>query len=186
MAPDKRKRKMRVPIAKTVYLLTGSPGTGKTTLLREAIAGIPDGVDGFYTQEIREGGKREGFEICTLRGERAILAHVNIKGPFRVGRYGVDQESLDRVGVTAINCAIEGEKIVVIDEIGKMELLSSSFRQAVLAALKSGQKVLGTIMASYHPFADSIKQHPEVELLELNRDGREEIKIKVLSFVHDI
>ena len=95
---------------KRAYLITGSPGTGKTTLLREAIAGIPDGVDGFYTQEIRRSGKREGFEICTLRGERAILAHVNIKGPFRVGRYGVDQESLDRVGVTALNRAIEGKK----------------------------------------------------------------------------
>jgi nucleoside-triphosphatase THEP1 len=67
-----------------------------------------------------------------------------------------------------------------------MELFSPSFRQAVLAALKSGQKVLGTIMASHHPFADSIKQRPEVELLKLNRNLGEEIKIKVLSFVHDI
>ncbi len=83
-------------------LLTGAPGTGKTTIIREAISASKAKAGGFYTQEIRQGGVRLGFEIITLDGHRAILAHADFRGPQRVGKYGVDVAALDRVAVPAI------------------------------------------------------------------------------------
>ena len=108
----------------TVYLLTGSPGAGKTSIIREAIAAIRASAGGFYTQEIRAGGTRQGFKIITLEGKDAVLSHVSFSSPHRVSKYGVDIETLDRIGVTALSQAIENNDVIVIDEIGKMELFS--------------------------------------------------------------
>ena len=73
-----------------VILSTGDPGCGKTTLIQHVLAELSVPAGGFYTQEVREGGTRKGFEIITLDGRRAILAHVNIRGPKKVGKYGVN------------------------------------------------------------------------------------------------
>lgn len=151
---------------KRVYLLTGRPGTGKTRLIKEAIAGAGNKAGGFYTEEIRSsGGVRLGFRLVTLDGQSAILAHVNIQSRYRVGKYGVDIESLDRVGIPALQRAAQECEVVVVDEIGKMELFSNSFRETVLQIIKSSKKVLGTIMFTTNPWADAIKSRPEVELL---------------------
>ena len=150
---------------KQVFLLTGRPGTGKTRLIKEAIAGMGSKAGGFYTEEIRSGGVRQGFKLVTLDGQSAILAHVKIHSPYRVSKYGVDIDSLDRVGVSALRKAAQECDLVVVDEIGKMELFSANFKEAVLEIIGSGKRVLGTIMLNAHPWADAIKRRPQVDLV---------------------
>ena len=154
---------------KTVYLLTGRPGTGKTSLVRQAVAELKGKVGGFYTEEIRAQGTRLGFKLTTLDGQEAVLAHVNFKSRYRVGKYGVDIDALERVGVPALAEAIRQCDVIVIDEIGKMELFSNRFREVVLEAIQSGKPVLGTIMLASHPWADEIKRQSQVELVEVTR-----------------
>ena len=105
-----------------------------------------------------------------------------ISSRYRVSKYGVDIQNLDSVGVTAINQAIEKSDLIVIDEIGKMELFSPHFREAVLKAIDSGKKVLGTIMLSPHPFADDIKRHPKVKVIELTRANHDEVLREILDW----
>jgi len=164
-------------------LLTGQPGTGKTALIKEALARTRVKGGGFYTEEIRTGGIRQGFWIVTLDGQEAILAHVDISSPYQVSKYRVDIDSLNRVGVSALRQALKESDLVIIDEIGKMELLSPQFKEAVTQALDSGNRVLGTIMLNPHPFADEIKRHPEVEVLLVTRDNRTEVMKKVLDWI---
>ena len=71
----------------------------------------------FYTEEIRSGGARLGFRLVTLDGESTILSHVNIHSPYRVSKYDVDIDNLDRIGVSALYKAAEECDLVVIDEI---------------------------------------------------------------------
>jgi len=168
---------------KQVYLLTGRPGTGKTNLIKQAIAGMRGKAGGFYTEEIRSGGVREGFRLVTLDGQEAILAHIDIHSPYRVSKYGVDIDSLDRVGVSALNQAAKECNLVVIDEIGKMELFSANFREAIWQIINSGKKVLGTIMFKANPWADAIKRQPQVNLVEVTRANYQRVLEELLVWL---
>ena len=66
---------------KQAYLLSGAPGVGKTTIIKQAIDTVKEKTGGFYTREIRNQGVRQGFEIVTLDEQSAILAHINIHSP---------------------------------------------------------------------------------------------------------
>lgn len=160
---------------RSVYLLTGKPGTGKTSLIKRALAGIKGKAGGFYTEEIRTRGVREGFRLVTLDGQSIILAHINIKSSYRVSKYGVDIDSLDQVGVAALRRAAEQCALVVVDEIGKMELFSTNFWETIGQIMGSGQRILGTIMLSPHPWADAIKRQPQVKLITVTRDNHEPV-----------
>jgi len=169
---------------KQVYLLTGRPGTGKTSLIKQAVAGMKGKAGGFYTEEIRSQGVRQGFRLVTLDGQDTILAHVNIHSPYRVSRYGVDIDNLDRVGVSALHHAAQQCDLVVIDEIGKMELFSAKFREAVLQIIDGGKRVLGTIMLSPNLRADAIKRKPQVNLVTVTRANHQEVLEELLNWLN--
>lgn len=157
------------------YLLTGRPGVGKTTCLRKVLDLLQVPAEGFFTEEIREQGRRVGFSLLTLSGRRATLALMSRSGAPRVGKYGVNLDALDRVGVPAIHDAIRKGCLVVIDEIGKMEMASPAFRQAVEEALQSPAIVLGTILMASDPWAGQVKTHPTVRLIEVTPANRESL-----------
>jgi len=164
-----------------VILLTGEPGCGKTTLIRRVLANLSYPAGGFYTQQVREGGTRKGFEIVTLDGRRAILAHVNIRGPKRIGKYGVNLTALDGLAVPALLQAIHSHKIVIVDEIGPMELLSERFRDAVMRMMQSDTTVLGTLVQRSTPFTDQIKAFPGVVLIQVKPDNRDELPEQIIK-----
>jgi len=168
---------------KRVYLLTGRPGTGKTSLIKQAVAGMKGKAGGFYTEEVRSQGVRQGFRLVTLDGRSAILAHVDIRSPYRVSKYGVDIDSLDRVGVSALHQAAKECYLIVIDEIGKMELFSANFRETVSQILDSGKRVLGTIMLYPNPWADEIKHRPQVNLITVTRDNHQRVLEELLHWL---
>ena len=168
---------------KQVYLLTGRPGTGKTSLIKQVVAQMKGEAGGFYTEEIRTQGVREGFRLVTLDGQEVILAHVNIHSPYRVSKYGVDIDGLERVGVPALYKAAQQCDLVVIDEIGKMELFSANFREAVSQMIDHGKKILGTIMLNPNPWADGIKRQPQVNLVTVTRDNHREVLEELLHWL---
>ena len=168
---------------KKACLLSGEPGTGKTTIIKEVLSKAYKSAGGFYTEEIRIQGARQGFKIITLDGKNAVLAHTSVRSPYRVSKYGVDIDSIDKVAVPALKQAIQSKDIVVLDEIGKMELFSSSFKDAVIEALESGKKVLGTIMLAPHPWADKIKARQDVGIIKVTRLNRNEVVNQVLAWI---
>ncbi|MEU8034253.1 nucleoside-triphosphatase, partial [Streptomyces sp. NPDC049099] len=91
----------------TRILLEGRPGAGKTTLVRRLATLLRTRrAVGFTTEEIRHGGTRSGFVLETLEGgHRAVLAHVDLPGPPRVGRYGVDLDVMEQFALPPLMSA---------------------------------------------------------------------------------
>lgn len=164
-------------------ILTGRPGIGKTTIIKAVVAQLGDRAGGFYTEEILGPGGRKGFRLITLDGQSAVIAHVDFKSRSQVGRYGVKVDVIDRLGAGAIRLAMERDPIVIIDEIGKMELFSSQFQSAVLKAVGGSCLVLATAMLDDHPWAAALKALPNVTVWEVTRPNRTQMVEQVLRWV---
>lgn len=165
-------------------LLVGQPGVGKTSVVEAVIATIGGNAGGFITREIRKGERRVGFEIVTLEGTTEILAGRRPHSfawsqPF--GRYNVNRDAIERVAIPALRRAWQQGQIVVIDEIGPMELLSGGFHNIVKQILDSSAPVLGTIMQRTHRVADTIKRHPAVTLVEVTLKNRDQLPQELAS-----
>jgi nucleoside-triphosphatase len=171
-------RRSRAPTIRPVKVLVeGRPGSGKTTVAARLARLLADeGVDirGFLTQEIREAGRRRaGFGVEAIGGARATLAHVSLPGPPRVGKYGVDLEAFERVALPALEGPPPGA-VVVIDELGKMELHSDRFREAMSRLFDdTSVDLVATVHVFRHPFTDQLKQRDDVERIKLTRAGRD-------------
>lgn len=166
--------------------ITGEPGIGKTTCIRrvvDALAARGIGAGGMITNEMRDGTTRIGFEVRNLlTGQVGVLASVAHRGP-RVGKYGVNLSDLDAIGAAAIEKAISRAQlvvVVVVDEVGPMELCSVKFVSAVQRAIQSAKPILGSIHRNArHPVIDLIRSRQDVRKFTLDRSNRDRIVVEL-------
>ncbi|GFE19595.1 NTPase [Streptomyces libani] len=160
----------------TRILLEGRPGVGKTTVVRRLAALLLNRrAVGFTTEEIRQGGTRTGFALETLdSGLRGVLAGVDLPGPPRVGRYGVDLDVMERLALPPLRSAdpARGE-LVLIDELGRMELACTAFQDVVRCLFTSELDIVATVHAKSDPFTDALKRRADIELVQVNRANRD-------------
>ena len=170
-------------------LLTGLPGCGKTTAVMQIIANLdPKKVTGFYTQEIRQNDKRKGFRWRCLDGVEGILAHVEIKGPQRVGKYGVDVAGFEKSVVPVLDIERTEVELFVLDEIGKMECLSKKFIAAVRRLFASDKSVLATVAQKGTGLISEVKNFPGTKLFNLTRQNSDKTVAEIsqiLSFLKE-
>jgi len=136
---------------------------------------------GFYTQEIRQGDKRKGFRWTRLDEATAILSHIDIKGRFKVGKYGVDVTGFEKSVVPVLDCEQSDTEFFVIDEIGKMECLSGKFVAAVRRLFASDKSVLATVAQKGKGLISEVKNYPDVRIFNLTRHGREKAVAEILQ-----
>ena len=167
----------------TNILLTGTPGIGKTTAIRKIVSNLDSTeVAGFWSSEIRIDGRRVGFAIETISGEKGILAHVDFKEGPRVGKYSVNVSEIESIIVPELVLARESGHIIVIDEIAKMELYSQRFLQEIRKCLNT-KHVLGAIQERRHQFLDEVRSRRDVTLFELTTENRDKIPLQILQLL---
>jgi len=154
-------------------LIVGRPGVGKTTLmahLTQSLRHRP--IDGFLTEEFREQGERLGFWLSPLDGRQVLLAHRRLEGGPRVGPYRINLSVLEEVAIPIIQRGIQHAFVLFLDELGKMELCSSVFAQAVQQAFDHGPSIVATAGVSPIPFLESLKRRRDVEIIPLTPANR--------------
>ncbi|KAM5546980.1 hypothetical protein ABKV19_001484 [Rosa sericea] len=180
-------------------LVTGPPGVGKTTLIVKVFETLKSSnpnlkIQGFYTSEVRQGGERVGFQVVTLDGRTAPLASSTISSPESlrwptVGKYKVDVASFESLAVPELQVK-EDTDLFVIDEVGKMELFSSSFFPAVLRVLESNVPVLASVpipkVGRDIPAVARLKNHPGATIFTLSQSNRDATKELIYSQLVDL
>ena len=169
-------------------LLSGPPRVGKTTLILKIVKKLKElksvKVAGFNTSEILKDKARVGFKITSLDGDEATMAHLNIDSEFKVGKYKVDIEALEDVGANAL---IKGKAvnadILIIDEIGKMELFSDLMQLSIADALDSTKRVLGTILEAHHYFTEKIKSREDTLIIEVTENNRDQLVADIVKML---
>lgn len=156
-------------------LITGRPGSGKTTLIRILAERFADcSPVGFYTLEVREGGARVGFDLVNLTGKRRPFARTGFSGPCRVGRYGVDITGFEEFHSSVPFFAPEAH-LVIIDEIGKMECYSEVFRRVVREVFDAATPCVATIAERGVPGLDRIRARADTRIVEVTRANRDHL-----------
>lgn len=161
-------------------LLTGMPRTGKSKLIRSLAESFPGNAGGILVAEIcGQDGRRRGYELQVVWSgpgqpltvvERMVLAHVDQWFPVRVGRYRVNPQAI-ALAVKALDSAMHEGGLVVIDEIGPLQVHSPDYRDAVLRCLLNPGQLIGSISMAEDPFLQELRAHPTLRLVEVNRQN---------------
>ena len=172
---------MKAVLVQKNLLITGLPGTGKTTLVKKLSAELEEHRPlGFYTTEIRKGGQRLGFELVSLDGKRGLLSHVSIESPYRAGKYRVDVKGFENF-LDAIPFFDPASRLIVIDEIGKMECLSHRFQSLVREILDSEKRVIATVALKGAGLIEEAKKRKDVKLFKVSERNRDDLPVELLE-----
>jgi len=178
----------KVSTLKRLIFVTGQPGIGKTSVLLRSVNGLKNRgyeIGGMISRGVREGGVRVGFEIMDFStGQRGWLAHINQPTGPKISKYRVNLTDLDAIGVSSILDAVRNADVIIVDEIGPMELFSSAFRDAVVQAVESNKPVLGTIHFGLRDsLVNSIKKREDAEIFKVTYENRETLHNLIIDKV---
>jgi nucleoside-triphosphatase len=169
--------------------VTGAPGVGKTTLIQRIHDHYKNKglrVSGIITREVRESDQRIGFKISDLSsGAEGWLARVGDSVGPRIGKYSVVSEDLEKIGVSALKRATEWPGgLVLVDEIGPMEMTSRPFRDALAKLLSHRGIVIATVKyGSHYPEVERASGTAEGVSLEVSKGNRDEVMQRITSLV---
>jgi nucleoside-triphosphatase len=165
-------------------LVTGLPGVGKTTLIKKLCEALKRfNPVGFYTEEIREGGERKGFELISLNGRRGLLSHKDIRSPYQVGQYKVDIKGFEGF-LDAISFFDPLTRLIIIDEIGKMECFSEPFKKLLKEILDSEKTLIATLALKGSGLITEVKKRKDVQVFEIIKGNRDSLLSEILREVN--
>lgn len=167
-------------------LLTGPPASGKTTMVAEVLSKLdPKQYHGFFTREVRTDGDRIGFDLVTTSGVIAPFARLRPHSDQFSGaeKYIVDMDRFENLCLQMIREHLGEDRLLVMDEIGPMQLESDGFCKLCREALQTNQLLFATVVERPHPFADWIKQIDGVTLFTITPNNRQVITRSLLAAI---
>ncbi|XP_073843494.1 cancer-related nucleoside-triphosphatase homolog [Musca autumnalis] len=176
----------------SIVLLSGLPGVGKTTLIRKVCQELLEkhniNCDGFYTEEVRDSNRqRIGFDVITItdnKSSKLARTDANIKCPF-VGKYAVFVKEFEDLALPLLRQS-KTLQLLVMDEIGKMELKSKRFESAVYNCVEVGATIFATVpfeMRQPLPLVEKLKTHPKAKTIVVTKENRNHLQNEIVDIL---
>ncbi|MDR2845796.1 MAG: NTPase [Candidatus Methanoplasma sp.] len=169
--------------------ITGLPGSGKTFALLRVIEMLRESdivIGGMIDEPLTDGRRKIGFTVRNIfTGETEVFASPEIESKIMIGKIGVDISKFESVGIAAIKTACRDCDIIVIDEVGKMEVESQAFIDAVKEALDVDKPMILTLhKKSRNPLLQDIRRRDDVRILEVTPTNRNLLPYKILRLMN--
>jgi len=180
---------VRLPLFRSMpknILITGYPGAGKTTLINKLVKQLSCTIDGFYTHEMKKHGRRIGFYITDFDGNQMVMASEKSASQYRVNKYGVNIDAFEKVGIPAMERALQSADLVVIDEIGRMEMFSTKFCEKLRKVFDADKPLLATIKKIDCALTKELKEREDVQIFEVTKQNRNVIIDEVKRALKEI
>lgn len=168
-----------------LFLITGIPGVGKTTLVSKIVMELRKkgvSVGGIYSTERRKDKMRTGFIITDLlTGFQRELASITGEGP-RIGKYKINLKNLAEFAAPAVENALNNSDIIVIDEVGPMELMSPEFRRAIKKVSESSKPAIIVVhLTMKDPLIDELKERNDAIYYEVTPQNRDKLPSTIVE-----
>ena len=169
--------------------ITGLPGAGKTKTLQRVIEMLAIEelkIGGMINDPIMDGRRKVGFSVRNIvTGESQIFAHLDIESRIMDGKMGVDLQKFESIAVKAIRDACDVCDVIVIDEVGKVEVESQPFIDSVKHALDAGKPMILTLhKKSRNPLLQDIRRRDDVRILEVTPTNRNLLPHKIIRLLN--
>lgn len=165
---------------RNIFLITGEPRVGKSTLVKNLISRFnQEYFYGLITEEVTENSQRIGFTTVLLSRYAKQIASKHW-AENKMGNYGVDIAAIDQMAQDLLHMeSVFGKHILIIDEIGPMQVLSDEYRKIVEALLESSSAlIIGTIYkGTDNKIIDAVKDKYSDCIHLLTCDNREQIEV---------
>jgi nucleoside-triphosphatase len=180
-------------LAVKIYI-TGPPRSGKTTLIMKILPYLEKlslRFMGFVTPEQSVGGERKGFNLFFLPwGRQLELASIEQKPGYNMkhGRYWLNPSAGKEIA-SVLREAINNEEIdlIIVDEIGPMELAFREFREAIEDSIVSQKNVIATFHISLSSrFPHIFSEIEKGLIIDLRRMGWEEAHLTLLERIKKV
>lgn len=148
--------------------IRGPAGAGKSLLIREVLHPHLKSAGGFYVQRIFTGGRYAAFRLNPLAKEKEYVLNICEEAVLDKERVFLDchekgiwkfhAEVFETYGVSYLKKSVsEGKRLILLDEIGGMELNCPLFMQTLQEIFKGFASCLGVIKSGKN--RDSLIRH---------------------------
>lgn len=169
--------------------ITGLPGSGKTYALLRVIDMLRESnlsIGGMMDEPLSDGRRKIGFTVKNLlTGESQIFADTETESKIMIGKIGVDISKFEEIAIPAIKEACEKCDVIIIDEVGKIEVESQLFIDAVKDALDVNKPMILTLhKKSRNPLLQDIRRRDDVRILEVTPTNRNLLPYKIIRLMN--
>lgn len=166
--------------------INGQRGVGKTTLITRLIRDTGLSVSGFMTR--KEPMPGEVNEQIFIHRASTPLTERQYELRNRIGICGAARmlekrtDVFETLGVEYLSDCPPG-KLIVMDELGFLEAEATRFQEAVIKRFDGDIPVIAAIKYNQTPFLDAIRNHPKVEVFNIDFDNRDALYKELLPLL---
>ena len=167
-------------------LIDGLPRVGKTTAVQRVLSMVKVRCGGFFCQAVSK-AFYTNFRLVSVQGPNRSLSSQELIRRFDIpGVVGFNLEDLENFGNPSLLHALNTCDVVVIDQLGTLEVSSDKFRAVVDRVLDSSKVVLATLTSSNVPYLEAIRRRPDVDIYPITRSNRALLPDGIVERIHTL